>query len=130
MGISDWTPGHPTGGSDSWVTLETALVGALGHHRFGGLDGLVDRFVLHGLGEVINSWISTEENLPLSVEQLRQVFGNDLIAEIAHQASVSEQQAAWHMAVLLPRVVDKLTPRGRIPPGSGRFGSLMFPEDQ
>ena len=41
----------------------------------GGLAGLVERFQQAGLGNVLQSWIGTGANLPISGEQLASVLG-------------------------------------------------------
>ena len=92
--------------------LVSAIINTLADRQMGGLEGLIDRFVEEGLGEVINSWISPLENQPVSDAQIRQVLG-----EIAWQAQISKKEAPSQVAALLPRLIDELTPTGRIPPG-------------
>jgi uncharacterized protein YidB (DUF937 family) len=94
-----------------------AIMTVLAKQRSDGLEDLVDRFVEHGLGEVINSWISTEANLPVSVTQIRRILDRGLIDEIALQARISKREASLRLAVLLPEVINRLTPQGRIPLG-------------
>lgn len=40
----------------------------------GGIEGLVKQFDTAGLSELIQSWISTNTNLPISAEQIVAVF--------------------------------------------------------
>ena len=49
----------------------------------GGVSGLVEKFQSGGLGEVVNSWVGSGENLPVSAEQVQQVLGNEQIAGLA-----------------------------------------------
>lgn len=95
--------------------LANAIMNVLGSQGSGGLEGLVDRFIGKGLGDVINSWISPLENQPVSDTQIRQVLGSDLVGEIAWEARMTKKEALAQMAFLLPQVVDRLTPTGRIP---------------
>ena len=97
--------------------LANAILIVLGKYQSGGLHGLVDQFVVQGLGEVVNSWISTLENKPVSISQIRRVLGREMIDQIASQAHMSRKEASSQIALLLPQLVDKLTPSGRIPPG-------------
>jgi len=108
---------HGEAGGVSNARMESAILKVLGNQRLGSLEGLVDQFVGKGLGEVINSWISPLENQPVSVAQIRRVLGNETIAEIAWQARMSKKEASTQIAVLLPQLVDRLTPGGRIDPG-------------
>lgn len=99
--------------------LVTAILRVLGdQQQSGGLEALVDRFVELGLGEVINSWISPLENQPVSDAQVRRVLGRAVLGEIAWQAGISKKEASLRLTVLLPQVIDGLTPDGRIPPDS------------
>ncbi len=86
----------------------------------GGIDGLVGLFEAKGLGDVVASWIANGPNLPISPEQLEAVLGRAPMQAIAQKLGIDEQEAASHLAMLLPQVVDRLTPEGRVP----EFGSL------
>jgi len=97
--------------------LVKAIVSVLADQRLGGLDGLVDHFVREGLGDVINSWISTEQNISISARQVQQALGEEMIARIARQARIPRQRVSSQIADVLPHLVDRLTPKGRIPFG-------------
>ena len=83
----------------------------------GGLGGLVQAFQQGGLGEIVNSWVSTGQNLPVSGDQLSSVLGGDFLGKLAGQAGVAPQEAANGLADLLPGLVDQLTPNGQLPEG-------------
>ena len=83
----------------------------------GGLSGLVQSFERAGLGNVIGSWISRGQNLPISPEQLQQVLGAGRISQIAKSLGLQNDQVAAQLSQLLPHVVDRLTPNGQIPSG-------------
>lgn len=87
----------------------------------GGIAGLMQNFQQNGLASLLQSWISTGQNLPISAEQIQQVLGHQQVAQIADQAGVSPQEASNGVASLLPQIVDKLTPNGQIP----QSGDLM-----
>lgn len=90
-----------------------------------GLASLVQGMNANGLGDVVKSWISTGQNLPISGAQLSKVLGQGQIAQLAQQAGLSEQQAPDMLAGLLPNIVDKLTPQGAVPPSSDLAGMGM-----
>jgi uncharacterized protein YidB (DUF937 family) len=73
------------------------------------------------MGDVVQSWISTGQNKPISPNQVTQVLGHDQVQEVANQAGVSHEEASSGIAALLPNVVDKLTPDGQVP----QQGDLM-----
>src|SRR5512140_2021716 len=104
--------------SVSNAQVANAIMNVLASQRSGGLEGLVDRFIGKGLGEVTNSWISPFENQPVSDTQIQRVLGRELVGEIAWQARMTKKEALAQISSLLPQVVDSLTPTGRILPGS------------
>lgn len=83
----------------------------------GGLSGLVQAFRQGGLGEIVDSWVSTGQNLPVSGDQLSSVLGSDLLGTLAGQAGVAPQELSSGLAALLPGLVDQLTPGGKLPEG-------------
>lgn len=97
------------------------LFAKLGDSLFGeggltaGLKGLMDKFSAGGLGEQFKSWVGTGQNLPLSAEQIGQVFEGSKLQELAASAGVSVDTLKQKLAAHLPGVVDKLTPNGQLP---------------
>ena len=81
----------------------------------GGLGGLVSAFQGKGLGDMINSWISTGPNPPISASQVTEVLGGDTMGQFARKAGISLSDAGPLLAGLLPTVIDKLTPDGNLP---------------
>lgn len=81
----------------------------------GGLGGLLDRLKQAGQGNVANSWVSTGPNVPIQPAQLNSALGQQTVSDLARQAGVSEQELLSHLAQVLPNLVDKLTPAGRLP---------------
>ncbi len=96
--------------------LMQAVVGLLGQQSaVGGLGGLIQAFQKNGLSEIVNSWVSTGKNLPISPQQIQQGLGGDLLKQLAAQAGLSSDAAGNQLASLLPGLVDKLTPDGKLP---------------
>lgn len=81
----------------------------------GGLAGVADKFNQQGLGDIIQSWIGNSENLPVSVNQLIQVFGNLDIQQLAQKVGFDSQETAELIAKYLPKLVSNATPEGVIP---------------
>ena len=81
----------------------------------GGLGGLLDRLKQAGQGNVANSWVSTGPNVPIQPAQLNSALGQQTVSDLARQAGVSEQELLSHLSQVLPNLVDKLTPAGRLP---------------
>lgn len=107
--------GGMLGGSSNQNPLMQALTGLLGQNSsVGGLAGLVQTFQKNGLGDIVNSWVSTGKNLPVTPQQIQQGLGGDLLSQLATKAGISTEAAGTQLAGLLPDLVDKLTPTGKI----------------
>ena len=81
----------------------------------GGLGRLLDKLQNCGLGNAINSWIGHGQNQPVSPGQLGSALGPDLIKMLAQRSGMSEEEITKQLSQILPGVVDKLTPQGRLP---------------
>ena len=81
----------------------------------GGLAGLVQSFREKGLGDVVNSWVSTGQNLPISADQVKQALGSERVQEIAQQNGISAESASSNLSAVLPALVNMLTPNGELP---------------
>ena len=103
-----------TGKQGGQTELINAVMGMLGNKGAGGLAGLVEQFAEKGLGDIINSWVSTGKNLPISPEQIQHAMGSDMIGQLTNQTGLSSDQVTSHLSELLPQIVDKLTPNGKI----------------
>jgi uncharacterized protein YidB (DUF937 family) len=90
------------------------IIGALLNNS-GGIGGLIEQFQRAGMEQQMQSWIGTGQNLPISLDQLIQVFGADRLQQMAGQAGMPEEKFGGQLAQLLPQVVDQLTPQGRVP---------------
>ncbi len=83
----------------------------------GGLGGLVQSFKDKGLGDIVSSWVGTGENLPINADQIKEVLGNETIANLAAKFGLSPDDLSAKISEFLPGVIDKLTPDGSIPEG-------------
>lgn len=106
--------GNQSGGSNA--LLETVLQ-LVNNPQTGGLGGLVQSFQQGGLAEIVNSWVSTGQNLPISAEQIQSVLGNSTLQDLAAKLGMSNEQISGGLAAMLPQVVDQLTPNGEVPQG-------------
>ena len=129
MGLLDSLIGGALGqgGAGGQGDLLGMVAGMLGNDApGGGLAGLVRSFQQGGLGEVIQSWISTGQNLPISADQLGGVLDSDLVRQMAGKAGLSTGDLMGQLSQMLPQVVDKLTPQGSLPEGGlGNIGDLL-----
>jgi uncharacterized protein YidB (DUF937 family)/outer membrane protein OmpA-like peptidoglycan-associated protein len=102
-------------GGDQASGLLAILLGIMTDPRGGGFSGFIDKFRNAGLGDVVNSWISTGPNTPLTNDQVESAIGADTIDSISRQSGVDRATAAGALGGMIPVVVDTLTPDGKIP---------------
>ncbi len=114
--------GQAGGGNPMMAVLGSLLSNDGGQ---GGLGGLVEKFGQAGLGNVVQSWIGSGQNLPISADQITSVLGSDGLAGIAKQLGLGDGEAAGQLSQMLPGLIDQLTPGGQAPAGGlGGMGDL------
>src|SRR5450830_688335 len=91
--------------------------GALG--SIGGLGGLLGTLQNAGLGQIVDSWIGTGQNQPVSADQVSQALGDDQLGGLAQATGIPQGDIAGHLAQILPGLVDHLTPNGQVPESVG-----------
>ncbi|HEY0718320.1 MAG TPA: YidB family protein [Streptosporangiaceae bacterium] len=80
-----------------------------------GLLKLVTQLEHGGLGRKVQSWVGMDENQPATGAELGNLLGPDKVAELSRQTGKSEARVTDELAQHLPRIIDRLTPEGRIP---------------
>jgi len=126
MGLLDQASGALSGatGGGSQNQLMSAFLGMLKDPQSGGLSGLLQKFRQNGMTEQVSSWVGSGQNQPVSGEQVDNALGHDKVEQIAQQAGMPHEQASGGLAELLPGIIDKLTPDGKIPDQSSLAGGL------
>jgi uncharacterized protein YidB (DUF937 family) len=84
----------------------------------GGLQGLANRFSQSGQGDAFSSWVGMGENQPISGDQIQKAFGSDQISALAARIGVDPALASSFLAEYLPKIIDKLTPTGKVDPNA------------
>ena len=80
-----------------------------------GLGGLIDQFQKKGLGDVVDSWVNRGTNKSVAPDQVSVALGRDVVDQLSLRTGLSRDQVVAELARMLPNVVDKLTPDGRLP---------------
>jgi uncharacterized protein YidB (DUF937 family) len=96
-------------------SLLEGVIEFLDRPETGGITGLQQTFDSNGLGSLISSWIGTGANQPISPSQLESAFGGGGFDQLARKAGVSTSQIPSILAMVLPALIDKLTPDGNVP---------------
>jgi uncharacterized protein YidB (DUF937 family) len=127
MGLFDSVIGAVTGQLQQQGGLTNVLGSLLSNNgELGGMSGLMDKFNQAGMGDLLQSWIGTGSNLPISADQISSVLGSGTLGNIASQLGIDPAQASGQLSQMLPGLIDKLTPQGTVPEGGlGNPGDLM-----
>ena len=81
----------------------------------GGLGGLLNKLQQGGVGNQANSWVGSGQNQPVSPGQLGSALGPSIIKMLAQKSGIPEEELTKQLSQVLPGIVDKLTPNGRLP---------------
>jgi uncharacterized protein YidB (DUF937 family) len=116
------------GGAQVGATMGD-LAGAI--QETGGIDGLVDRLRQGGLGDEVDSWVSTGANRPVDPSRLGAALGPDTVQRLSTGTGLDMQALLPLLAAFLPQLINTLTPNGQTPAGgldsaaqSGGLGDL------
>jgi uncharacterized protein YidB (DUF937 family) len=107
-------PGGASGPSASGAPAGATESGD-GGGLLSGLGGLLSKLQQSGHGDIANSWVGPGQNQPIAPSQLGSALGPDIISTLAQKTGLSEQELTSQLSQLLPGIVDKLTPNGRLP---------------
>ena len=80
-----------------------------------GLDNTVRDLEQNGQGEIARSWVGRGPNRPITPQQLEAALGEDAIRDLMQQTGMEREELVETLSQHLPRVIDHLTPEGRIP---------------
>ena len=80
-----------------------------------GLGALIEQFKRKGLGETVDTWINTGANKDVAPRDVSVVLDGDTVNELSRRTGLSRDQVLTELARMLPNVIDRLTPQGRLP---------------
>ena len=93
-------------------------------NEFDGVEGLIAKLREAGLSEQVDSWIGNGANAPISPERVTDALGSDTVADVADEMGVGFDQAAQRLSMALPRLIDRVTPEGKVPEGGLDLGKI------
>jgi uncharacterized protein YidB (DUF937 family) len=117
MGLLDSILGAASGKSDAsgqanpLIAILSSLLA-----QSGGLQGLASKFAQSGQGNVFQSWVGMGENQPIASNQIQNALGSEQVKALAAKMGIDPAQASSFLAEYMPKIVDKLTPAGKIDP--------------
>ena len=117
MGLLDSILGAVSGKTDGSGGA-AQLIGVLGGllAQSGGLQGLANKFAQSGQGNAFQSWVGMGENQTISSNEIQNALGSDQVKALAAKMGIDPAQASNFLAEYLPKIVDKLTPAGKVDP--------------
>ena len=77
---------------------------------------MANKFAQSGQGNAFQSWVGVGENQAISSNQIQNALGSDQVNALAAKMGIDPAQASNFLAEYLPKIVDKLTPAGKIDP--------------
>ena len=80
-----------------------------------GVGNTVQDIERSGQGEVARSWVGRGQNRPIAPGKLEAALGEDGIRDLMQQTGMERDELLATLSEHLPRVIDHLTPEGRIP---------------
>jgi uncharacterized protein YidB (DUF937 family) len=121
-GLGDLLGGLLSGGSGAGGLgdlLKGPLGGLLGGAAAGtilngGLGDLLKQLQQNGQGDVVHSWVGSGPNKVISHADLESALGADTLDALGSQSGMQRGELLAGLSQGLPRVVDALTPNGRL----------------
>lgn len=86
-----------------------------GQQGASGLEALVEKLRAGGLGDRVDSWISTDLNRPVAPQELEQALGAEETERLAAGAGMERPGILALLSQMLPRLIDGITPKGQMP---------------
>jgi uncharacterized protein YidB (DUF937 family) len=80
-----------------------------------GVGNTVQDIERSGHGEIARSWVGRGQNRPIAPEKLEAALGEDGIRDLMQQTGMERDELLEALSEHLPRVIDHLTPEGRLP---------------
>jgi uncharacterized protein YidB (DUF937 family) len=80
-----------------------------------GVDNTVRDLETGGQGEIARSWVGRGANRAISPSQLGAALGDDAVRDLMDQTGMERDELLDALSQHLPRVIDHLTPDGRLP---------------
>jgi len=99
--------------------LPNILAQVLGKTDLGSLGGLLQQLQNSGLGPQVASWLGNGQNMPITVDQLRNALGDQHLQQLARSFGIPVDQLLAQLSQHLPAAVDHLSPHGTLEQQAG-----------
>ncbi|RJT35128.1 YidB family protein [Rahnella woolbedingensis] len=83
-----------------------------------GISGILDKMKQHGLGAMVESWLSDKENISLLPEQVLSFMDAPELGKLAKTCGIDLPSAAGLLVKYLPLLADGLSASGALTSGA------------
>ncbi len=104
-----------TSRGDEVQRLLEALLEEITDPKRGGLVGFLANFSNAGFSRLVHSWLEHDPYAIASAAQVRYALGDALMHRLANEAGMTPGSASMVLALMIPGVIHRLTPGGRVP---------------
>ena len=80
-----------------------------------GVGNTVQDLERSGHGDIARSWIDRGPNRAIAPDKLAAALGDDAIRDLTERTGMDRDELLEALSEHLPRVIDHLTPEGRLP---------------
>ncbi|MBS0431697.1 MAG: DUF937 domain-containing protein [Proteobacteria bacterium] len=98
-------------------------------NQAGGVQGLINTLQQGGLGNAVQSWVSSGANQAINSGQLQQALaGTPMgahVEQMAQKMGVDPSQVLGQLAQHLPTAIDHVTPNGQVPDAEAGLSALQ-----
>lgn len=93
---------------------------------FGGddLKGILARLQRNGMDKQVKSWLGNGKNLPVTGADIKRVVDPAILMSMAKRQGMTPDEMCEHIAMAMPNLVDKATPKGQVPAQGGMTALL------
>ena len=106
--------------------LEQLVSSLVTDERKAQLEGVINSLKEKGLTATVQSWIGTGENQPINPEKIKEALGVNKIQELADAAKMKASEIPEALSKILPTLIDKLTPDGKMPENGIMASAVKF----
>src|SRR5262245_31196694 len=96
-------------------TLLRELVALITNERTAGPEGFLEMFRRAGFGDVLTSWFGGNQGKTITAAHLESALGTATLDKMANASGLSRASATSALAMLLPKVIGRITPDNVLP---------------
>lgn len=84
----------------------------------GGMETILQQMKLFGFGKILQSWLSNQENLPISAQQVFSFIKAPALQQLADRCGIDVNATASLLSKYLPLLVNGLSHSGELMPSA------------